>query len=467
MLSTLDSWLASVLMDLPEDMKYVPSNAVVQRDSNSPCVRPPYNQGSLSNDELPKSQFGKLLHLKLHTLLILLHRPYIADSTGASGQKPQQSRLIISRPSLDICTYASSIITHICNELSPQDLSLLAKTSSGLYALITAIRIHLMNALSTDAKMVTVGEANFERGLRLLRTISIENPGEMVLDTLYSLEQQYRSKGKQLINNAKNSPGINTSPLTESAQPTPNDPQQRMESFSVPRDRASGSPSARAHDSEESQFQFIQSKRDPATGNPKHTLPLKIIPYGPPGEATTSKQSASGSSGKDKLNGHNNAVSNGISVNGGNTSLSPQPSIQTPSSVSHNGYNASVSLTPNSSSITSTPYDVGENLNYSSSNFFPPLPDGTMPPTESMMFGHPHMTTYPDNDTMDVHMADYMMNEVDHITNMAVFAARNDSPYLLANYLHDDHMHEPSVITHTSGNHVTSALVSCHEDSHM
>ncbi|KAI9289710.1 fungal-specific transcription factor domain-containing protein [Umbelopsis sp. AD052] len=132
MLSTLDSWLASVLMDLPEDMKYDPSNAVVQKDNNSPSLRPPFNQGAIAKDELPASQFAKLLHLKLHTLLILLHRPYIADSVGASGQKPQQPRLVVSRPSLDICTYASSIITHICNEMSAKDLSLLAKTCSGL-----------------------------------------------------------------------------------------------------------------------------------------------------------------------------------------------------------------------------------------------------------------------------------------------------------------------------------------------
>jgi hypothetical protein len=477
MLSTLDSWLASVLMDLPEDMKYDPSNAVVQKDNNSPSLRPPFNQGAIAKDELPASQFAKLLHLKLHTLLILLHRPYIADTAGASGQKPQQPRLVVSRPSLDICTYASSIITHICNEMSAKDLSLLAKTCSGLYAMITALRIHLMNALSNESKLIAVGEANFERALRLLKSVWTTLPGEMVSETIYSLEQQYRSKGKQMVGSIKNGP-LSQSPMTDSTLSTPNDPQQRMESFSSPRDgsRASGSPIARMTESEESQFQFVQSKRDPATGNPKHTLPLKIIPYGPPGEATSSFKQQQNSN-KEKMNGGGgnvgvvNGLTNGIS-NGAGHSLSPPSSISTQNTppVSHLGYSLPMSLAPNSStvatSLPSTPYDVNDHLGYVSNSFFPPLPNGTMAHPGNLIFGHPHMTSYPDN---DAHMADIIMNEMDQINNtMTVFNDRHNSGYLLESYLHDDHqMHELSMMNGSSAaNHVNTMAV-CHDDNLM
>ncbi|KAG2173770.1 hypothetical protein INT43_005190 [Umbelopsis isabellina] len=452
MLSTLDSWLASVLMDLPDDLKYVPSNAVVQRDSNSPCVRPPFNQTPLSNDELPKTQFGKLLHLKLHTLLILLHRPYIVDNAGNPNQKPSQSKLIISRPSLDICTYAATIITHICNEMSAKDLSLVAKLSSGLYAMITAIRIHLMNALCNDPKQVGVGEANFERGLRLLRTISNETPGEMVLDTLYSLEQQYRSKGKQLMNTAKPSPRNTASPVTDSTMSTPIDAHQRMDSFSSPREtyRANGSP-AKTNDVEETQFQFVPSRRDPATGNPKHTLPLKIIPYGPPGEAS-SKPSAGGSKERPGVGAPNGVHANGVT--NGSSSVSPNTSVVYTPPTTNNGtyahFNGSMTMTPGSnsipSSITSTPYDAGESMNYSTMGFFPPLPDSSLAGNNGMMYA-PHVTAYPEGDSMDVHMADIMMNDVHHMNMPGVYASRSDSAYLLGDFLHDENMNEESLMS--------------------
>ncbi|KAH8547970.1 fungal-specific transcription factor domain-containing protein [Umbelopsis sp. PMI_123] len=477
MLSTLDSWLASVLMDLPEDMKYDPSNAVVQKDNKSGAsLRPPFNQGSISKDDLPASQFGKLLHLKLHTLLILLHRPYIADTAGSSGQKPQQPRLIVSRPSLDICTYASTIITHICNEMSAKDLSMLAKTCTGLYAMIAALRIHLMNALSTEARLISVGEANFERGLRLLKSVWTNLPGEMVSETLYSLEQQYRSKGKQIISNIKNSPHNGNSPMSESALSTPTDPQQRMESFSSPRDgsRTSGSSVTRMNDSEESLFQFVPSKRDPATGTPKHTLPLKIIPYGPPGEASSTKQQ-NGNNSKEKTsnvpsNGAANGITNGMS-NGGN-SLSPASSISTQNTppMTHLGYNVPLSLTPNSSSIQSsmpsTPYEVNDNLGYVSNGFFSPLPNGNMAHADNLIFSHPHMTPYPDS---DAHMTDILMNEMEHINNnVAVFSARNHSGFLLDPFLHDDHhMHEVSMMNGSSGNQINNAMVVCRDEGNM
>lgn len=451
MLSTLDSWLASVLMDLPDDLKYVPSNAVVQRDSNSPCVRPPFNQAPLSNDELPKTQFGKLLHLKLHTLLILLHRPYIVDNAGNPNQKPSQSKLIISRPSLDICTYAATIITHICNEMSAKDLSLVAKSSSGLYAMITAIRIHLMNALCNDPKQVTVGEANFERGLRLLRTISSETPGEMVLDTLYSLEQQYRSKGKQLMNTAKSSPRNTASPVTDSTLSTPIDTHQRMDSFSSPREtyRANGSP-AKNNDAEETQFQFVPSRRDPATGNPKHTLPLKIIPYGPPGEAS-SKPSGGGNKERPGVGAPNGVHTNGVT--NGSSSVSPNTSVVYTPPTTHNGtyanYNGAMTMTPGSnsipSSIASTPYDAGESMNYSTMGFFPPLPDNSVAGNNGMLYA-PHVTAYPESDSMDVHMADIMMNDINHMHMPGVYASRSDSAYLLGDFLHDENMNEESLI---------------------
>jgi hypothetical protein len=50
---------------------------------------------------------------------------------------------------------------------------------------------------------------------------------------------------------------------------------------------------------------------------------------------------------------------------------------------------------------------------------------------------------------MDVHMADIMMNDVNHLSMPGVYASRSDSTYLLADYLHDENMNDGSIITST------------------
>ncbi|KAI8084808.1 fungal-specific transcription factor domain-containing protein [Halteromyces radiatus] len=169
MLSTLDSWITSLLKD------------------SSTC------------DENTTEGMTQLRHLynirllALYSLLILLHRPYIQEHLPKMASSSGNT----SKPSLDICSHTAMIITHLLSDIPKDDLIYLSKLSPFItYALILALRIHLINAsASHDQKLVAFGEISFEQTLDQLRTIPLATGSDtMLTEPIDYLETQYKQR---------------------------------------------------------------------------------------------------------------------------------------------------------------------------------------------------------------------------------------------------------------------------------
>ncbi|CAO3587270.1 unnamed protein product [Absidia cylindrospora] len=191
MLSTLDSWITSLLKDFP------PITEISQWTTQ-------------------RQYLNTIRLLELYTLLILLHCPYIHEhaikaANGSSSNPP--------RPSLDICSHTAMIITQLISDMSMETLNYLSKASPMVtYALMLALRIHLINAsVTNDQKLGAFGEINFEHTLELLRKIPVvEVTGTMLNGSVDSLESQYKQR-KSSILSGFNRPYNNKHPMSSSS----------------------------------------------------------------------------------------------------------------------------------------------------------------------------------------------------------------------------------------------------------
>ncbi|KAI8334019.1 fungal-specific transcription factor domain-containing protein [Chlamydoabsidia padenii] len=188
MLSTLDSWITSLLKD------FSPSEDITRL-------------------AVKRQHVNIIRRLELYTLLILLHRPYIQEhsaaksSNGSSNNSTNNSYTgnnNTSRPSLDICSHTAMIITQLTADISTDTLVYLSKTSPMVtYAMIMALRIHLLNASASahDQKSGAFGEINFEHTLELLRTIptTTTKSGTMLSESIDSLENQYKQRPTSIL----------------------------------------------------------------------------------------------------------------------------------------------------------------------------------------------------------------------------------------------------------------------------
>ncbi|KAL0079775.1 fungal-specific transcription factor [Phycomyces blakesleeanus] len=163
MLSTLDSCICSMIKDTINHAKESPT-----KDSTS---------------------FERIMLFGLHSLLILLHRPFIEEEP-----LPKSTQNL----SLEICSYAATIITHMALATS-QKLSILHQHDGAMYAIITAMQIHLRNAsIGSDQKLTAFGEINFEKSVRLFQLL-IVHKDSMFVETLAALEQKYRDRENHVV----------------------------------------------------------------------------------------------------------------------------------------------------------------------------------------------------------------------------------------------------------------------------
>ncbi|KAM3583530.1 hypothetical protein VKS41_004441 [Umbelopsis sp. WA50703] len=179
MLSTLDSWLTSYILELPPHLRYDPSTLIA-----TPRMELDF---TLTLQHPPKSLFARLMHLIIHTCLILLHSPYISDFEKADS--PTQP--VASQPSLDLCIYASRLITHITSVMQQEYPIMTAECPYTSHALLIAIRIHLMCALSTDTRLHSSGQSNFVQSANILFRIAQEAGKSFIIDTLQALHRIY------------------------------------------------------------------------------------------------------------------------------------------------------------------------------------------------------------------------------------------------------------------------------------
>ncbi|KAI9251932.1 hypothetical protein BDA99DRAFT_186061 [Phascolomyces articulosus] len=188
MLSTLDSWTASLIKEAKQ------------------C---------LTQANPKQQQFEIIKQLILHTLLILLHQPYVDHSVPNNNGGPKRNGE--SRYSFDICTYSAMIITQVAFDLSQDDLQYMMKRSPVLYTLITAMRVHLMNASYTaDQESATHGEFSFLQSLAVMKRIQAaeqqlqmnmaRNQQEVSLltRTMNVLEKHFHARPEPILSNYAN-----------------------------------------------------------------------------------------------------------------------------------------------------------------------------------------------------------------------------------------------------------------------
>ncbi|ORZ01248.1 fungal-specific transcription factor domain-domain-containing protein [Syncephalastrum racemosum] len=176
MLSTLDSWISSLVKD-----------SLSSQDDNM---------------DLAQSHFDKMRQFAVYVLLILLHRPFVHDARSSPGKKGSESR-----PSFEICSHAATIITQLACEVSAQELAYHTHRAIALYALLTATRIHLMKASSKRDKDVTInGEISFMKSMDQLRKVQHllqqeqtgDHPRPLTLDaTLDAFQSQFEQRDSQ------------------------------------------------------------------------------------------------------------------------------------------------------------------------------------------------------------------------------------------------------------------------------
>lgn len=121
-----------------------------------------------------------------YTNLILLHRPYVNDVV------PSRT---CTRPSYDICSYAAIIVTDIACGLNDDDLVYHSKSPMVAYALVMAMRVHIMNASQTSSADKFSSEQNYQRGLATLKKLpQYLNQSSLLFNALTDLTEQYNGR---------------------------------------------------------------------------------------------------------------------------------------------------------------------------------------------------------------------------------------------------------------------------------
>lgn len=171
MLSTLDSWIASLMKE-----------SMVEK----------YPQGVVGIQRL----FDIQKMLMLYCMLILLHQPYVDDVQTKPGYSRKSSE---TRPSFEICSASATIIIHTVYQLPLVDLEYLVNRSDSLYAILTATRLHLMNAsCQHDAETVMNGEINFLRSMAVLEKLQTP-PKSSLTQTINAFQERFDSRPDSIL----------------------------------------------------------------------------------------------------------------------------------------------------------------------------------------------------------------------------------------------------------------------------
>ncbi|KAI8093336.1 uncharacterized protein BX664DRAFT_329466 [Halteromyces radiatus] len=118
--------------------------------------------------------------------LMLLHQRYIDDDTSKHGTRPA---------SMEICYYAATSAVRLAEKEMPDELDSLITCPITLYSLVMAL--HVLRSLfakdQQDVTMVAQAEIQFEKGYRVLQSLSIfQDKRSMLHDTLCDLWEFYK-----------------------------------------------------------------------------------------------------------------------------------------------------------------------------------------------------------------------------------------------------------------------------------
>lgn len=168
-MASVDSWLTDIM---------------------HPHSEPDSPISSVANVILPETTVTKRMNFQkkmfLYTNLILLHRPYVNDPVVARNP---------SRPSYDICTFAAIIITDAAYRLEPKELIYHSKSPMIAYALVMALRIHIMNTTTSPTGDKLSSDKNYYRSISTLEKLpQCRNISSLLHDALVDLKDQYDNR---------------------------------------------------------------------------------------------------------------------------------------------------------------------------------------------------------------------------------------------------------------------------------
>ncbi|KAI9354408.1 hypothetical protein BD770DRAFT_133213 [Pilaira anomala] len=154
---------------------------------NSELDTPPSTPPNIT---IPETQVARRMNFQkqmfFYTNLILLHRPYVNDVVNTRG---------CTRPSYEICSYAAIIITDIASQLDTNDLLYHSKSPMIAYALVMAMRVHIMNATSNSNNDKLEPDQNYERSSVTLKKLpQYRNKHSLLYNALADLENQYENR---------------------------------------------------------------------------------------------------------------------------------------------------------------------------------------------------------------------------------------------------------------------------------
>ncbi|CEP09163.1 hypothetical protein [Parasitella parasitica] len=168
-LVSVDSWLIDIMHPMKE-----PESPI----SNSPNV--------VVEEPTISKRIAFQKQMFLCTNLILLHRPYVNDVLAVRNTS--------NRPSYDICSYAAVIITDTARRLDSTELLYHSKSPMIAYALVMALRVHIMNAASANPDKYNANK-NFSISLATLSKLpQSQDTSSMLHHALIDLEQQYNNR---------------------------------------------------------------------------------------------------------------------------------------------------------------------------------------------------------------------------------------------------------------------------------
>lgn len=169
-MASVDSWLTDIM----------------HPNSNEPDS-PISNAANVIHEESIMSKrmsFQKMMFL--YTNLILLHRPYVNDSIPARNSV---------RPSYDICTFAAILVTDIASNLEHSELVYHSKSPMIAYALVMALRVHIMNAYTNPSVDKFNAEKNFTKSIATLNKLpQSQNRSSLLYEALADLKEQYNNR---------------------------------------------------------------------------------------------------------------------------------------------------------------------------------------------------------------------------------------------------------------------------------
>lgn len=168
-LASVDSWLTDIMYPNSEPDSPISStpNVIIEESTVSKRI------------SFQKKMF-------LYTNLILLHRPYVNDFVQSRNS---------TRPSYDICTFAAIIITDLATKLEASELIYHSKSPITAYALIMALRIHIMNASTNPNNDKFNSEKNFAQSVHTLEKLpQCQISSSLLYTALDDLREQYNNR---------------------------------------------------------------------------------------------------------------------------------------------------------------------------------------------------------------------------------------------------------------------------------